>query len=52
MFNEAKVQITALGAYFIYFQIFTYIQVGGVFINPKKLPRYPSDKLVIMKISR
>ena len=52
LFDEAKAQIIALGAYVIQFWTFTYIQVGGASINPKKLPRYPSDKLVIMKISR
>ena len=50
--NESKAQITALGAYFIQFETFTYILVGGASINSKKLPRYPSDKLVIMEISR
>ena len=32
--------------------MFTYIQVGGASVNLKKLPRYPSDKLVIMEIFR
>ena len=50
--DEAKAQISALGAYFIQFWTFTYIHVGGASINLKNLPRYPSDKLVIMEISR
>ena len=50
--DQAKDQITTIGAYFIQFQTFTYIWVGGASINPKKLPRYPSDKLVIMELSR
>ena len=51
-FEEAKAQIIALRAYLIPFKAFTYIWVGGASINPKKLPRYPSDKLVIMEISK
>ena len=42
----------ALKAYFIQFWIFTYIWVGGASINLKKCLRYPSDKLVIMEISK
>ena len=50
-FDEAKAQITTLRAYFIQFKTFTYIRVVGASINPKKLPRYPSDKLVLLEIS-
>ena len=49
--DEAKTQITVFGAYFIQFKIFTYLRVVGASINPKKLPRYPSDKLVLLEIS-
>ena len=38
LFDEAKEHITVLRAYFIQF-------------NPKKFPRYPSDKLVLLEIS-
>ena len=50
--DQAKDHITTIGAYFIQFRTFTYIRIGGASINPKKLPRYPSDKLVIMELSR
>ena len=49
--NEAKVKIIAPRAYFIQFKIYTYLQVVGASVNPKKLPKYPSDKLVLLKIS-
>ena len=50
--DQAKAQITTIGAYFIQFRTFTYIRVGGASVNPKKLLRYPSDKLIIMELSR
>ena len=31
--------------------MFTYLQVASALVNPKKLPRYPSDKLVLLEIS-
>ena len=49
--DEAKAQIMTLGAYFIQFKTFTYLWVAGASINPKKLPKYPSDKLVLLEIS-
>ena len=52
MSDEFKAQITTLGAYFIQFQTFTYIRVGGASINLKKLTRYPTKKFVIREISR
>ena len=52
LFDKAKVKIIALGAYFIQFKMFTYLWVGGATINPKKLLRFPSDKLVLFEIFR
>lgn len=49
--DEAKAQIIVLRAYFIQFKTFTYLQVASASINPKKLPRYRSDKLVLLEIS-
>ena len=48
--DKAKAQITTLTAYFIQFKIFTYLQAAGASINPKKLARYPSEKLVLLEI--
>ena len=49
LFNEEKVQIIVLNAYFIQFKMFTYLQVASASINPKKLPKYLSDKLVLFE---
>ena len=49
--DEAKAQITVLDTYFIQFKTCTYLWVASASINPKKLPRYPSDKLVLLEIS-
>ena len=48
--DEEKAQIIVLKAYFIQFKTFTYLWVVGASINPKKLARYPSDKLVLLEI--
>ena len=49
--DEAKAHITILGAYFIQFKMFTYLWVVGASINLKKLPRYPSDKSILLEIA-
>lgn len=48
--DEATAQIIALRAYYIQFKTFTYLRVAGTSVNPKKLPRYPSDKLILLEI--
>ena len=52
LFDKAKAYIIVLGAYFIQFKPFTYLQVLVASIDPKKLPRYLSDKLVLLEIYR
>lgn len=51
LFDDVVAQVTTLGEYYIQFKTFTYLRVAGATINPKKLPRYPSDKLVLLEIS-
>ena len=46
---EAKVKY---GSWFIQFPQFTYIRVAGSTVCPKRLPRYPCDKVVLMKLAR
>ena len=48
LFDEVKEQIIVLRVYFILFKTFTYLWVASASINPKKLSRHPSDKLVLL----
>lgn len=50
--SEVVAQLITLGAYYIQFKTFTYLRVAGATINPRKLPRYPSDRLVLLEIPR
>ena len=50
--DEAIAQIIVLKAYYIQFKTFMYLKVASASINPKKLLRYPSDKLVLLEIAR
>ena len=50
--DEVVAQVIELGAYYIQFIIFTYLRVDGTTVNPRKLPRYPSDRLVLLEIAR
>ena len=52
MSDEAIAQIIALEAYYIHFKTFTYLWIADASVNPKKLPRYPSDKLVLLEMAR
>jgi hypothetical protein len=52
MLEEVAAKISEVGAYYIQHQTFTYLRVSGTNINPKKLPRYPSDRLILFDISR
>ena len=40
------------GAWFIQFPTFSYIRVQGFSIEPYKLPRYPTDKMVLLELTR
>lgn len=51
MSDEAVAKISEVGAYYIQYQTFTYLRVAGTTINPKNLPRYPSDRLILLEIA-
>ena len=48
--EEGKVK--KYGSWFIQFPQFTYIRVAGSTVCPKRLPRYPPDKVVLMELAR
>ena len=50
--NDAVAQITTIGAYYIQFKMFTYLRVVGTIFNPKNIPSYPCDRLILLEISR
>ena len=50
--DDVVAQILLVGAYYIQFRKFTYLRVVGTIVNPKKLLRYTSDRLVLLDISR
>ena len=45
-------KVKKYGSWFIQFPQFTYIRVAGSTICPKRLPRYPPDKVVLMELAR
>ena len=49
---EEKAKIKKYGSWFIQFSQFTFIRVAGSTICPKRLPRYPPDKVVLMELAR
>ena len=49
--KEAIAKIIEIGAYYIQFKTFTYLRVAGTTINPKKIPRYPCDRLIFLEIA-
>ena len=49
---EIATRITDLGTYYIQFKTFTYLRVEGRMVNPKKLPRYLFDRLILLEIAR
>ena len=51
MSDEAMTKILEIITYYILFTTFTYLRVVGMTINPKKLPRYPSDRLILLEIT-
>ena len=50
--DEAMEEVIALGAYYIQFRTFTYLRVAGATVNPRNLPRYPSDRLFLLEIAQ
>ena len=51
MLDDAVAQMLLVGAYYIQFQTFAYLRVVGTTINPKNLPRFPSDRIILLEIS-
>ena len=51
LLDEAVVQLTTLGAYYIQFKTFMYLRVVDAIINLRKLPRYPNDRLVLLEFA-
>ena len=48
---EAVAKNTKISAYYIQFKKFTYLRVEGTLLCPKKVPRYPSDRLIVLEIA-
>lgn len=49
---EAETKVKKYRSWFIQFPQFTYIRVAGSTVCPKKLPRYPPNKIVVMELAR
>lgn len=49
---EVEAKVKKYGSWFIQFPQFIYIRVAGSTICPKRLPRYPPDKIVLMELAR
>lgn len=45
-------RVSHFGCVFLQFPTFTYIRIGCFTIEPFILPRYPSDKIVLMDLCR
>ena len=50
--QEVEAKVKKYMSWFIQFPQFTYIRVAGSTVCPKRLPRYPSDKVVLMELAR
>lgn len=50
--DGAKGLIKNYGAWFIQFPTFTYIRIDGCPVAPYRLPRYPTDHIVLLEIVR
>ena len=51
LFDDVVAHIIVLGAYYIQFKSVTYLRIVGTTVNPKNLPRYPCDRLVLLEIA-
>ena len=49
---EVEEKVKKYGSWFIQFPQFTYIRAAGSTVCPKRLPRYPPDKVVLMELAR
>lgn len=49
---QAKELVEKFGAWFIQFLKFTYIRIQGCSYPPYMIPRYPTDKLVLLELVR
>lgn len=52
LLDDAVAQILLVRDYYIQFKTFTYLRVASTTINPKKLPWYPNDRLILPEISQ
>ena len=52
MLVEEVVRIDDIITYYILFKTFTYLRVDGMTVNLKKIPRYPSDRLILLEIAK
>ena len=50
--SKVEARIKKFGSWFIQFPQFTYIRVAGSTVCPKRLPRYPPDKVVLLELAR
>ncbi|KAH9321752.1 hypothetical protein KI387_016391, partial [Taxus chinensis] len=50
--KEAWDAVSKIGSLFIQFADFTYLRVTGFSREPIKMPRYPSDRVITMELSR
>ena len=50
--SEVEAKIKKFGSWFIQFLQFTYIRVAGSIVCPKRLSRYPPDKVLLMELAR
>ena len=52
MSNDAVENILEIDTYYIQYRTFTYLRVAGMTINPKKIPRYPCNRLILPEIDQ
>ncbi|XP_057816359.2 uncharacterized protein LOC131029738 [Cryptomeria japonica] len=50
--EQATILVQRYGAWFIQFPRFSYIWIAGFDGAPLQLPRYPTDKIVLMEVAR
>lgn len=50
--DQAKELIKKYGAWFIQFPTFSYIRIDGCQRAPYRLPRYPTDHIILLEVTR
>ena len=50
--EEAMVAISQFGSFFIQFSSFSYLRIAAFDGLPLKLPRYPSDMIMLIELVR